>query len=49
MKMFYLITNEVKDPQGDITNRIVAYIEAHGGRAVCVRNERQVFQDGSGR
>ena len=49
MNMFYLITNEVKDPQGDITNRIVAYIEAHGGRAVCVRNERQVFQDGSGR
>lgn len=43
MKNFYLITNEVKDPQGNITDRIVAYIEAHGGRAVCIKNERQAF------
>lgn len=43
MKKFYLITNEVKDPQGDITKRIVDYIESHGGKAVCVRNEKVSF------
>lgn len=43
MKHFYLITNEVKDPQGVFTDRIVAYIEKHGGKAVCVKNERQAF------
>lgn len=43
MKNFYLITNEVKDPQGLFTGRIVAYIEKHGGRAVCIKNERQAF------
>ncbi|MCM1267371.1 MAG: NAD(+)/NADH kinase [Bacteroidales bacterium] len=45
MKHFYLITNEVKDPQGIFTDRIVAYIEKHGGTAVCVKNERQAFSD----
>lgn len=43
MKNFYLITNEVKDPQGVFTERIVAYIEKHGGEAVCIKNERQAF------
>lgn len=43
MKNFYLITNEVKDPQGVFTKKIVAYIEKHGGKAVCVKNERQAF------
>lgn len=43
MKNFYLITNEVKDPQGVFTDRIVAYIEEHGGKAVCIKNERQAF------
>ncbi len=43
MKNFYLITNEVKDPQGAFTNRIVSYIEKHGGKAVCIKNERQAF------
>lgn len=43
MKNFYLITNEVKDPQGAFTNRIVSYIERHGGKAVCIKNERQAF------
>lgn len=43
MKNFYLITNEVKDPQGDITDRIVTYIEKHGGRAVCIKSERNAF------
>lgn len=43
MKNFYLITNEVKDPQGHFTDRIVAYIEKHGGKAVCIKNERQAF------
>lgn len=45
MKNFYLITNEVKDPQGVLTDRIVAYIEKHGGKAVCIKNERQAFLD----
>lgn len=43
MKNFYLITNEVKDPQGVYTERIVSYIEEHGGKAVCIKNERQAF------
>lgn len=34
MKQFYLITNEVKDPQGLYTERITAYLEKHGG-SVC--------------
>lgn len=41
--MFYLITNEVKDPQGGITKKIVNYIENHGARAVCVTNEKQTL------
>lgn len=43
MKTFLLITNEVKDPQGVFTKRIVDYIEKHGGKAVCIKNERQAF------
>lgn len=43
MKNFYLITNKVKDPQGSVTDRIVTYIEKHGGRAVCIENERNAF------
>lgn len=43
MKNFYLITNEVKDPQGIVTDRIVAYIEKHGGKAVCIQNEKNAF------
>lgn len=38
MKHFYLITNEVKDPQGLYTDRIIAYLEAHGGEVTCVDN-----------
>lgn len=38
MKHFYLITNEVKDPQGLYTERIIAYLEAHGGEVTCVHN-----------
>ena len=38
MKHFYLITNEVKDPQGVYTERITAYLEAHGGRVSCIDN-----------
>ena len=38
MKHFYLITNEVKDPQGLYTARIAAYLEAHGGKVTCVAN-----------
>ncbi|MBD5517027.1 MAG: NAD(+) kinase [Lachnospiraceae bacterium] len=45
MKKFYLITNEVKDPQGTFTKKTAAYIEAHGGEAICVQNERQAFQE----
>ncbi len=43
MKNFIVITNEVKDPQGVFTARIVSYIETHGGKAVCLKNERQAF------
>lgn len=49
MKNFYLITNEVKDPQGVFTDRIVAYIKKHGGEAVCIKNERQAFLECSNR
>lgn len=45
MKKFYLITNEVKDPQGDITKKIVDYIEKHGAEAVCVKNEKQALKN----
>lgn len=38
MKHFYLITNEVKDPQGVYTERITAYLEAHGGKVTCIDN-----------
>lgn len=38
MEHFYLITNEVKDPQGIYTGRITAYLESHGGRVTCVDN-----------
>lgn len=44
MKRFYLITNEAKDPQGEFTKKIAAYIEAHGGEAICVKNDRQAIQ-----
>ena len=45
MKKFYLITNEGKDPQGDVTKRIVEYIESHGGETFCVKNEQQALMD----
>lgn len=45
MKRFYLITNEVKDPQGTFTKKTADYIEAHGGQAICVKNERQAFPE----
>ncbi len=35
MKYFYLITNEVKDPEGFYTRKITAYLVAHGGKVVC--------------
>ena len=38
MKHFYLITNEVKDPQGLYTGKITAYLEAHGAKVTCVEN-----------
>ena len=38
MKHFYLITNEIKDPQGVYTERITAYLEAHGGMVTCIDN-----------
>ncbi len=43
MKNFFVITNEVKDPQGGFTDRIVTYIENHGGKAVCLKNEKNDF------
>ncbi len=38
MNHFYLITNEVKDPQGFYTERIIAYLKKHGANVVCVKN-----------
>ena len=45
MKQFYLITNEVKDPQGLYTERITAYLEAHGGKVTCMDNTAQACAD----
>lgn len=42
MKQFYLITNEVKDPRGLYTGRIIAYLEAHGGKVTCIDNPDRV-------
>ncbi len=38
MKYFYLITNEVKDPEGFYTRKITAYLAAHGGKGVCTEH-----------
>ena len=46
MKRFYLITNEVKDPEGAFTKKIAAMIEKHGGEAVSVKNDRQALAEG---
>lgn len=43
MKRFFLITNEVKDPQGEFTKKIASVIEKNGGEAVYVANERQAL------
>lgn len=43
MKRFFLITNEAKDPQGIVTNKIADVIKKHGGEAVCMKNERQAL------
>ncbi len=40
MKRFFLITNEVKDPQGTFTKKIADVIKKHGGEAICVANDR---------
>lgn len=38
MKHFYLITNEVKDPDGLYTEKITAYLENHGGKVTRIDN-----------
>ena len=38
MNRFYLITNEVKDPDGSYTGRITEYLEKRGGEVICVDN-----------
>ncbi|MCM1123314.1 MAG: NAD(+)/NADH kinase [Eubacterium sp.] len=38
MEHFFLITNEIKDPQGIYTDRITAYLKARGGSVICVEN-----------
>ena len=45
MKQFYLITNEVKDPKGLYTERITAYLEAHGGKVTCMDNTARACAD----
>ena len=46
MKHFYLIANEVKDPQGIYTERITAYLETHGGKVTCIGNADCMGVDG---
>lgn len=48
MKHFYLITNEVKDPQGLYTERITAYLETHGGKVTCMDNTAYACADAEG-
>lgn len=43
MKHFYLITNEIKDPQGQYTERITTYLRARGGRITCVDNTAEAI------
>lgn len=45
MKHFYLVANEVKDPQGQYTARITAYLEARGGKVTCIDNAVCVGSD----
>lgn len=40
MKYFYLITNEVKDPEGFYTRKITAYLEERGAVVECAGNTR---------
>lgn len=47
MKYFYLIANEVKDPQGIYTGRITEYLKAHGGEVTHVGNADQAGIDKS--
>lgn len=45
MKHFYLVANEVKDPQGIYTERITEYLETHGGKVTCIGNADCVGMD----
>ncbi|MCM1155613.1 MAG: NAD(+)/NADH kinase [Roseburia sp.] len=40
MKHFLLITNQLKDPDGIYTDKIAAYLENCGARAVCVTGQQ---------
>lgn len=46
MKRFFLITNEVKDPQGVFTQKIADAIKRHGGEAICIADERMALMSG---
>lgn len=43
MKHFYLITNEIKDPLGQYTERITTYLKARGGEITCVDNTAEAI------
>lgn len=45
MKHFYLIANEVKDPEGFYTRKITAYLEVHGAAVTNIDNTRP-FSEG---
>lgn len=46
MKQFFLITNEAKDPKGNCTEKIRAYLEAHGACVLgAVSGEREEHID----
>ncbi len=49
MKQFYVIANKAKDPRGVYTKRITEYLEAHGGRGICVDGEALEEDAESGR
>ncbi len=43
MKHFYLITNEIKDPKGQYTERITTYLRERGGEVTCVDNTAEAI------
>ncbi len=47
MKNFFVITNQVKDPEGVYTKKVVDYLEQHGGRIISVAGESLLSAGGA--